>query len=227
MQLQSKLELVSFKVCPFAQRTRLVMNLKKIPHQITYIDLDNKPDWFLDRVPTGKVPALFVGEDTLFESAIINEYLDEISRGTILPEAPLERAKTRAWIALSDGLIFAQYRMFAAKDFAAFEEERSSLVSGFKQFAPIASERAAASDVSLIDAALVPVFTRLAELPVLQETIALDLHSAPQIGAWSARLLAVPEVQCSISEDFSAAFSEFFATRGSYAVQMEKELEDA
>ena len=92
MQLQTKLELVSFKVCPFAQRTRLVINLKKIPHQITYIDLDNKPGWFRDRVPTGKVPALFAGEDTLFESAIINEYLDEVSPGAILPEAPLERA---------------------------------------------------------------------------------------------------------------------------------------
>ncbi len=227
MRLQSNLKLVSFKVCPFAQRTRVVMNLKQIPHQITYIDLSNKPDWFLDRVPTGKVPALFVGEDTLFESAIINEYLDEISPGSILPDASLERAKTRAWIALSDGLIFAQYRMLAAKDLATFEEERASLVEGLKQFAGIASERAAATDVTLIDAALAPVFTRLAELPLLHEAITRDLDNTPQLRAWSDRLLAVPEVQDSISADFSSAFSEFFVSRGSYAAQMEKELEDA
>ena len=73
---------------------------------IEYIDLANKPDWFLKLSPLGKVPILIVNEnDVLFESAVINEYLDEVVGVKTLSSDPLEKAKERAWIEYSSSLL--------------------------------------------------------------------------------------------------------------------------
>ncbi|MEM9335741.1 MAG: glutathione S-transferase N-terminal domain-containing protein, partial [Pseudomonadota bacterium] len=50
-----KPRLISFPVCPYVQRARILLNSKQVEHDIDYIDLFAKPDWYLDRVPTGKV----------------------------------------------------------------------------------------------------------------------------------------------------------------------------
>lgn len=89
--------------CPYAQRTRMVLAHKRLPFELTEIDLGNKPDWFLRISPYGKVPALRVGEVVLYESAIINEYLDEAYPvSPLLAEDPLERASQRILADFSD-----------------------------------------------------------------------------------------------------------------------------
>ena len=70
-------ELISFKLCPFVQRSVIVLLEKEAPFDITYIDLSNPPDWFKAISPMGKVPVLKVDDTVLFESAVIMEYLDE------------------------------------------------------------------------------------------------------------------------------------------------------
>ena len=50
---------------------------KEIPFELTEVDLRNKPDWFLAVSPYGKVPVIVDDGQTIYESAIINEYLDE------------------------------------------------------------------------------------------------------------------------------------------------------
>ena len=69
------------------------------------IDLADKPVWFVDRSPTGKVPLLVIGETTLFESAAISEFLDKISGGGLLPSDPVPRARHRAWIEFASGTL--------------------------------------------------------------------------------------------------------------------------
>lgn len=93
--------LVSFNVCPFVQRSLIVLEEKRVRdhYDIRYIDLDAKPDWFLRYSPMGQVPILIVGDTVLFESVAINEYLDDVSPGPSLhPQDPLRRAHNRAWI---------------------------------------------------------------------------------------------------------------------------------
>ena len=53
-----ELELISFKLCPFVQRSIIVLKHKQIPFNITYIDLADPPVWFRDISPFGKVPIL-------------------------------------------------------------------------------------------------------------------------------------------------------------------------
>ena len=99
----STLELYSFDACPYAQRTRMVMLEKGLDFNLREIDLYNRPDWWAELSPYGKVPLLKHGDGIVYESAIINEYLDEVFPDTPLrPANPLQRAQARIWIDYCD-----------------------------------------------------------------------------------------------------------------------------
>ena len=53
------------------------MRAKQVEFEVTYVNLRDKPDWFLKISPHGKVPVLLVDEQPLFESNAIAEFLDE------------------------------------------------------------------------------------------------------------------------------------------------------
>ncbi|KAJ8943611.1 hypothetical protein NQ318_006613 [Aromia moschata] len=66
--------------CPYAERTRLVLKAKGIPHDIVNINLTEKPEWYFKIHPevwAGKVPALLDGDKVVIESLDISDYLDE------------------------------------------------------------------------------------------------------------------------------------------------------
>jgi glutathione S-transferase len=103
-----ELELYSTALCPFAHRSRLTLAEKEIPVQLLEIDLHNKPANFLNVSPYGKVPALKHGEHCLWESAIINEYLEEtFPKPSLLPKELVLRAQARIWINFADTRLFA------------------------------------------------------------------------------------------------------------------------
>lgn len=116
------LELISFDLCPFVQRSIITLLKKDIKHKVTHIDLKNKPEWFLKVSPLGKVPCLKVDEEILFESAVINEFLDEITGGEFLPKTPLEKAKLRAWNEFCSALTMTQYAAMVAKEEDNYEK---------------------------------------------------------------------------------------------------------
>jgi glutathione S-transferase len=94
-----QIQIYSAAICPFAQRSRMVLLTKGIEFELTEIDLDNKPDWFSQISPYGKVPVVKHGENRIWESAVINEYLDEVfPEPPLMPESPGKRAIARIWI---------------------------------------------------------------------------------------------------------------------------------
>ena len=96
---KSSIEIISSSTCPFAQRTRMVLLEKGIEFTLTEINLNDKPDWFLKISPYGKVPVIRNNGTIIFESAVINEYLEEtFPRKPLLPKKPEDRAKARIWI---------------------------------------------------------------------------------------------------------------------------------
>src|SRR5829696_7343224 len=81
-------------------RTRMVLHEKGIDHDVHEVDLSNKGEEFLSVSPYGKVPALRVNGTSLYESNIVNEYLDEVygPPRLMMPEVPEERAwRARGW----------------------------------------------------------------------------------------------------------------------------------
>ncbi|MBT3809851.1 MAG: glutathione S-transferase family protein, partial [Rhodospirillaceae bacterium] len=75
----------------------ILLRAKDVEFDVTYVNLREKPDWFLEISPHGKVPVLKVGDDILFESSAIAEFLDEMVPPRLHPEDPIARAKNRAW----------------------------------------------------------------------------------------------------------------------------------
>jgi len=93
-----KYMLVSFKTCPWVQRSAIVFREKNTDFEFRHIEPDNRPDWFLAISPHKKVPAMTVDDKvSLFESNAINEYLDETIAPRLHPADPIERAVNRAW----------------------------------------------------------------------------------------------------------------------------------
>ena len=76
----------------------IVLRVKNVEFEVTYIDLRNKPDWFLEISPHGKVPVLKVDDDILFESNAIAEYLEETNEPRLHPADPIKRARNLALI---------------------------------------------------------------------------------------------------------------------------------
>ncbi len=127
----SSLHLISHHLCPYVQRAVIVLSEKNIPHERTYIDLANKPDWFDALSPLGRVPVLQTGEATVFESQVIAEYLDEITPGSLHPSDPLERARHRSWIEFSSETLAAIGAFYSAPDAEAFKQRRLALREKF------------------------------------------------------------------------------------------------
>ena len=94
-----KLELVTAEVCPFAQRSHMTLLEKNLEFELKEVDLENKPNWFETISPYSKVPVLCHGNIQVYESTIINEYLEEsFPERRLLPDDPSKRANARIWI---------------------------------------------------------------------------------------------------------------------------------
>jgi glutathione S-transferase len=97
---ENAIRIYSMWACPYAQRTRILLELKKLPYQLVEIDLTKpRPDWFLALNPTGKVPVIEHDGHVLNESSLINEYLDEAYPQTpALPASPYQRFAARTLV---------------------------------------------------------------------------------------------------------------------------------
>ncbi|XP_043214576.1 glutathione S-transferase omega-1-like isoform X2 [Amphibalanus amphitrite] len=107
------LRLYSMKMCPFAQRTRLVLSAKNIPHEVVNVNLKTKPAWYLSLYEPGLVPAL--EQDGLFvpESLVTSELLEELHpTPALLPAEPWRRAADRFFIHSFGTVIGTLYQMY-------------------------------------------------------------------------------------------------------------------
>ena len=125
----STVELISSTTCPFAQRSRMVLLTKGIDFKVTEISLDDKPDWFLEISPYAKVPVLRHHDSVFYESAVINEYIeDTFPHPPLLPQEPSRRALARIWIAFAnDRMVPHVYKMMLRQDAAGQQVHRERL----------------------------------------------------------------------------------------------------
>lgn len=213
-------QLISFVLCPYVQRSVITLKEKGVPFEITYIDLNNPPEWFPAISPMGKVPVLRVdGDRVLFESAVINEYLDETNPPPLHPQDPWRRAHNRAWIEFGSNLLGRQYRMLTAPDEEGYVRERDGLLADLRHLenqlgdGPFFNGAA----FSLADAAYAPLFLRLA---IIERCCPQGLlEPTPGSRAWSEALLVRPSVRESVVADFEAQFCQRFAMMGGYLGQ--------
>jgi len=214
-----KPELISFNLCPFVQRSLIVLLEKGADFDITYIDLADPPDWFEDVSPMGKVPVLKVGDTVLFESAVIMEYLDEVNPPSLQPSDPLTKAQNRAWVEFGSDLLFAQYRMSMAADKEAFEKERSTLRLELERLEnQVSGPYFNGSEFRLIDAAFAPFFLRM-ELMERWHPTGL-LGELPRLTKWRQALLSRDSTRQSLPDDFETALRAHIRANEGYGARV-------
>ncbi len=211
------LELVSFKLCPFVQRSVITLKRKGAAYRVRYIDLADPPAGFVALSPARKVPILVVdGDQVIFESAVINEFVDEVTPGRLHPEDPLARALNRSWIAFGSGALGETLQLTMAEDAAGF----AAVVARFN--AKLAAVEAAfgdgpffnGEDFSLVDAAYAPIFMRADYIG--RHAPVLDAAALPKLAAWGGHLLAFDAVAQSVVPDFAALYDALIRRRQGY-----------
>lgn len=218
--LNMEIELISFDLCPFVQRSVITLLEKEIPFKRTNIDLANKPEWFLNISPLGKVPVLRINGNILFESAVINEYLDEITPPSMHPQDPLQKAVNRAWIEYGSELSNLSFRMLITQDESVVEQSLQGLKDKFEFLDKnlTAQPFFNGAAFSLIDAAYAPVFIRM-EYLLKQVIDDLVPRGCSRVLAWSDAILSRPSVQGSIIDRFTELATERFKKRGGVLLQ--------
>ena len=218
--MPKSLRLISHKLCPYVQRAVIVATEKDIPFHRVDIDLTNKPDWFLAISPTGKVPLLEVTERdgsvrVIFESAVIAEYLDEIAGQRLLPVAPLERARERAWVEYGAQALADIYRLYTAPDEARSETERKQVEAKLERLENELSGPWFSGDrFGLVDAAFGPVFRYL---DVFDWRLGRPLIERPaKVRAWSEALAKRPSVRAAVGQDYAERLIDFIIAKDSY-----------
>jgi glutathione S-transferase len=93
------MKLYDYPQCPFGQKVRIVLAEKDLSYEMVFVDLrkgeQRRPE-FLKMNPFGKVPVLVDDDTIVYDSTIINEYLeDEYPHPALLPEDSGLRAKAR------------------------------------------------------------------------------------------------------------------------------------
>lgn len=214
-----RLELVSFKLCPYVQRSVITLLHKQAPFEITYIDLDEPPAWFDQISPLGQVPLLKVGdkgrETVLFESAVINEYLDETVGQPMHPRDPLAKARERAWIEYTSELFRQNYLLTMEKDPAelpALKDEFFTDLARLDQAFSSDGPHFRGPGPSLVDAAIAPLWMRVALTPGLADDPRWkDLARVQR--SWDA-LSRLSEVRDSVVPEFKQLYLDYVRGKG-------------
>ena len=207
----AKLTLISFPTCPFVQRAIIALKEKGTPFDVVYIDLANKPDWFLAISPLGKVPVLKVErpgkEDAVvFESAVIVEYLEETAGGEPLhPADALERAQHRAWIEFGSQVLGDLYRLQVATNETDLAAAKLALAGKFQRLESVVTGPFFGGDkFSYVDATFAPGFRQIAVLNSVHETGVLTAF--PKVAAWAQAVTTRPSVIASVPDDYRDLF---------------------
>jgi glutathione S-transferase len=196
------IKLYDFKSSPNCQRVKVVLTEKNVPYEIVPIDLrkqEQKTPDYLKLNPYGKVPVLTDGDTVLYESLVINEYLEEkYPNPALMPKDPGKKAKARILIDYGMAHFDSAYqklRMELTKDpkeqnQQVIDSAKSDLKKLLQRFeSELGGQEYLMGDFSLVDADLIPRFTRLEGFGVLPDP------SLPRLGKYMERMKARPSVK--------------------------------
>ena len=209
--------LISHVLCPYVQRSVITLQEKGIQYKRSDIDLANKPNWFEKLSPLGKVPLLLVdASHAIFESAVICEFLDEVTERSLHPLDSVEKAHHRAWIELGSALLNNIARLYNAKDKASFQIIHAEIQGKFQLIEKqiLGKPFFAGEKFHLIDAAFGPIFRYFDLFDTFTE-----LHTFAHLAKcqlWRNALRQRQSVQQAVSDDYPDLLIQFLKNRDSY-----------
>ncbi len=218
-----RLRLVSFDICPFVERSRIVLLEKRVPHDIEFIDLANKPTWFLEVSPMGRVPVLLVDDRPVFESMVINELVNELYVDPpLFPHDPVARAEGRSWIVFANDVVMqgggaAMLAIAGGLTGDALAKPLGTLRDAFakleRQLTRGGGPFFLGRDFSLVDASYAPFLRRWRMAEGWGGPEARLLAAFPKVSAWAQAMLSRPSVAAAEPQELDSKMRRFYAER--------------
>ncbi|MCG7534597.1 glutathione S-transferase family protein [Pseudoalteromonas sp. OOF1S-7] len=207
LEANTQYTLVNFNICPYGQRVLLGLALSGVSYKHISLHIyEEKPDWFIDKVKCGKVPALFVesqnGKDTdksaftISESLAILYYLMELTQCTWFPGRLEQDCKHRELIFFADDIHSSLKSFFTAEE----SQRKSQLDKVHRQLSTLENVFTDLSNYEpwmMIDIVYAPLFNLIKELEEIFNVEMLAQY--PELEHWSNNLL-MSEVFNSISD---------------------------
>jgi len=219
-------KLVSFEACPFVQRVAITLQYKKIDYDIEYVDLGSPPEWFLAISPLKKVPLLIVDGAVIFESAVINEYIDEAYPPQLHPKDLLLKAINRSWIEFCNNISLYTFQLTIKEKKSDFEATLEVLLNDFDLVEDYINTQPFfnGEQFSLVDSSYAPVFQRLEFLAQIYEPVIVP-ERHPKLANWQDNLLSLKAVKRSTIAEIQNLYYQLLWTRQGYISQFLSESE--
>lgn len=168
LEMLSMMVLYSGTTCPYSHRCRFVLFEKGMDFEIRDVDLYNKPDDISIMNPYGQVPILVERDLILYESNIINEYIDErFPHPQLMPGDPVDRARVRLFLLNFEKELFTHVSVLESKQSKGNEKNqdraRAHIRDRLTQLAPVflKNKFMLGDSFSMLDVAIAPLLWRL------------------------------------------------------------------
>jgi RNA polymerase-associated protein len=156
--------LYSGTTCPFSQRCRIVLYEKGMDFQIIDVDLHNKPEDLAVMNPYNRTPVLVERDLILYESNIINEYIDDrFPHPQLMPADPVMRARARLFLFRFEQELFAHVEAIESGTQKQADRARQIIRDNLTQIAPVFVKQKymLGDEFSMLDVAIAPLLWRL------------------------------------------------------------------
>jgi glutathione S-transferase len=182
--------LYSARRCPYCVRVRLVLAEKGVEHRLVEIDLADRDPVLRSLNPRNRVPVLVHGDVVLPESAVINEYLEEVfPRAAMMPADAAGRAEVRRAMVVFEDLSDAYYAVRRKPESRPELERRLGLLDEQLAERPYL----AGDSYTLAEPGYWPWLARL-------RTMGVELAPHPHLAAWRSRLEARPAYAAELAQ---------------------------
>jgi RNA polymerase-associated protein len=158
------MQLYSGTTCPFSQRCRFVLYEKGMDFQVIDVDMYNKPEDIAVMNPYNRLPVLVERDLILYESNIINEYIDErFPHPQLMPADPVMRARARLFLFNFEIELFSQIEPLESGKEKQVERSRAHVTDRLTELVPIFSKQKfmLGDEFSMLDVAIAPMLWRL------------------------------------------------------------------
>ena len=167
--------------CPFSHRCRIVLYEKGMDFEIKDVDVFNKPEDLVDLNPYNQVPVLVERDLKLYESNIINEYIDErFPHPQLMPGDPVIRARARLFLFQMEKELFSHVQTLENTDPSNQKEHdaaRQYIKEGltFMSSLFVKNKFALGNTFSMVDVAIAPLLWRLDHYGIQLDNSALHI----------------------------------------------------
>src|SRR3569623_527351 len=156
--------LYSGTTCPFSHRCRFELFEKGMDFEIRDVDLYNKPEDINVMNPYGQVPILVERDLILYESNIINEYIDDrFQHPQLMPADPVMRAHAKILLHRIKQELFCHIDAVEDCNQKAADKARAMIRDNLTVIAPVFAKQKymLGEEFSMLDVSIAPLLWRL------------------------------------------------------------------